>query len=908
MVAKNKLVKILEGTANEKTFRLENPTSPTEADILKIKQAYGIPVEYSAQEATAALNQLAQQEVAGVLENIPYEPGSKQYNNEIMAKIADVQERKTLIEDPANYLFKNFQQKILGGKLDRFIPDELVSKPTFEAAGSLTAMGAAGLATRSLSGAAAAKVAGADVLGAQGGGQIYEFTNQVLRYLNDLPEEDKETQQAKFLEDAYMNLAFTGGAASLGPIFKAFKPMIGRNIFGVGKTKDQQRMMELAETYGVPLGIIQATDNKFWKSYSQIIGVFPYIGTPFTRSGEATNEAVRQYVKRMSDGFAPLQTMSAMGMDFNKMLGDAYSDTRVIQEILYDDFGEYATKLGGKKVINIGRTKKLAKEFADQFVANTPLTSGGRLLKFPGDGSQKAFGQFYETMSKIDADITIDQAKTMQTMFSDFMANFKTEFKGSIPKEQAANLSKMRQMFEKELNTLTNLDGDVDKVIFDTAVKKLTTANDYFAMTSPQFKGGVADNFKQVNANIFGPGPTLERGVMYPGEVMEIVVGRARKDPKVMEHLLDLSRPTRAQMEAYQKAGFKEGVPVENITVMVRDIDPDSATFGKMLPEKQTVVSVAPEAGRQKIMRYLMDDAFKKSLIGVPPSRTAEEFLNLRSVDTFDIQQKGFQKTANKSGNTQAAQFKEVVMDPTAFSKELGLDTAEGRQVLEEVLQGTGTKITDIDDFIRVADAAGSFTIRDPSKFVERRVTLSGFKGAMFFSGATAGAGAFSASTLMIPLLLRYGSNILTDPKVLKAFTAKLSDKGFDVAKRKILMDWAARTLPSDEEVEQEKFEQDINQAIFNLQMNPQLEGEAKRGRQNQMNMMEKGINQEQLNIGENIVDRLDTGLTAQGPRFTETPSVASTQYQDLSNAARNSLAFGTIDDAMAAERGIAGL
>jgi hypothetical protein len=145
MPTKNKLVKILEGTANEKTFRLENPTNPTEADILKIKQAYGIPVEYSAQEATAALNQLAQQEVAGVLGNIPYEPGSKQFNNEIMAKIADVQEREALIENPANYLFKNFQQKILGGKLDRFIPDELVSKPTFEAAGSIGAMALAGV-------------------------------------------------------------------------------------------------------------------------------------------------------------------------------------------------------------------------------------------------------------------------------------------------------------------------------------------------------------------------------------------------------------------------------------------------------------------------------------------------------------------------------------------------------------------------------------------------------------------------------------------------------------------------------------------------------------------------------------------------------------------------------------------
>jgi hypothetical protein len=43
MPTKNKLVKILEGTANEKTFRLENPTNPTEADILKIKSGLWYP-------------------------------------------------------------------------------------------------------------------------------------------------------------------------------------------------------------------------------------------------------------------------------------------------------------------------------------------------------------------------------------------------------------------------------------------------------------------------------------------------------------------------------------------------------------------------------------------------------------------------------------------------------------------------------------------------------------------------------------------------------------------------------------------------------------------------------------------------------------------------------------------------
>ena len=156
--------------------------------------------------------------------------------------------------------------------------------------------------------------------------------------------------------------------------------------------------------------------------------------------------------------------------------------------------------------------------------------------------------------------------------------------------------------------------------------------------------------------------------------------------------------------------------------------------------------------------------------------------------------------------------------------------------------------------------------------------------------------------------MLRYGSSILTDPQVLKAMTARLEDKGFDVAKRKILMDWAAKTLPTEEEVEQEGFEQKINQAIFNLQNKPQGFQESRRARSNQMNMMEKGIDETQLSIGQNIDERLNSTLTAAGPTFTETPSVASTQYKDLSNAARNNLAFGTLDDAIAAERGIAGL
>jgi hypothetical protein len=91
----------------------------------------------------------------------------------------------------------------------------------------------------------------------------------------------------------------------------------------------------------------------------------------------------------------------------------------------------------------------------------------------------------------------------------------------------------------------------------------------------------------------------------------------------------------------------------------------------------------------------------------------------------------------------------------------------------------------------------------------------------------------FGLPTLMVPLLLRYGSSLLTDPKVLKAFSQVLQDTGLDVAKRsayasalgrpettkeslkpftiskenqKILLDWANATLPTEEDLEQMDF------------------------------------------------------------------------------------------------------
>jgi hypothetical protein len=32
-------------------------------------------------------------------------------------------------------------------------------------------------------------------------------------------------------------------------------------------------------------------NNRFWKGYSEVLGIFPFVGTPFRRAAEGTSEA-----------------------------------------------------------------------------------------------------------------------------------------------------------------------------------------------------------------------------------------------------------------------------------------------------------------------------------------------------------------------------------------------------------------------------------------------------------------------------------------------------------------------------------------------------------------------------------------------------------------------------------------
>lgn len=917
-LGKNRIT-LMKGTPNQKTFYLENPTRPTENDLAKIKQAYGIPLDTPLTETRNILNQIQASEKASVLSDIPFEKGTKEYFGELANKTADVMTREKLIEDPMNFYYnqaaKEFAIPNPGAYIPfvgQFLPDnfklpqDLVSKPSAEMIGGMTAV----------AGAQAAKVIGtrnpfallnptglygAELLGTQAGGYAYDFGNRVLRSLLDLPNPDLKEASSQFLYDAMMNAMFTGGAAAMGPIFNHSKAFIGKNIFGIDPSKKNlQKLADIADTYGMPLGIIQATNMPFWRAYSKVIGVLPWVGTEFGKQQQAVQEASRQYLGKLMDSVAPLQTVSMLGKDLSKMMQGNYESVRAAQQYLYENFEEYAKKLKGKKVINIENFRGVADDTFQAYKDGIPGLRNGQPFRFPGSRSKESFGQLYETLSKLDPNITLEQAITLRQMFNDFATNFKTEFKGNIPKEEAQNLMNLAGMLERDITNLQNIGNEVDEVVFNTALKKLSAANEYFSATIPEFTGGVASNIKQFNANIFGPGPDQKYGVMYSKEIFDVILQRAKKDPDAMGHLLNLSKSTPEQIQAYNKAGKKEGVWVD-IETLVRNEDIKSPNYGKMEKKTIPILSQAPNAGQLKIARRLFADALNDSITGLPVGTTPNQYLNVVSASPDLIQQKGLKKAA-----PEMLEFGQVEFNPAAFAKKLGLDTEDGIEVLTKALEGTGVTVDGIKNFLQAADSAGAFVVNDPSTFVTRRITLSGLKGLMLFQGATA-AGLTSLNPIMTALFLKYGSKILTDPKVLKTFTDVYTDAvkfptkdPLTKSRRNDILQWAAGVLPTDEELAEQDFIKSIDQSVLSLIQNPQSKLEMNAAYDKQAEIMTERPRGRTLETMRNIQERITPDVAE--PSFYDTSM--SMQPTQLSPETRGALAFGTLDEALASQQG----
>ena len=161
---------------------------------------------------------------------------------------------------------------------------------------------------------------------------------------------------------------------------------------------------------------------------------------------------------------------------------------------------------------------------------------------------------------------------------------------------------------------------------------------------------------------------------------------------------------------------------------------------------------------------------------------------------------------------------------------------------------------------------------------------------------------------LIVPLLLRHGSNLLTDPKALDAMTDVLETGVLTASKRSSLLQWAEKFLPDDEEAMRLNQQEEIDDAIFNLQVNPSMPIEQEQAvpeaYKKSLNRF-RGMTDEEIKINERLMDIQSNQMGASlAPRFND-QQLNLAGNNRLDSKVRQNLAFGTLDDALAERGGI---
>jgi len=179
----------------------------------------------------------------------------------------------------------------------------------------------------------------------------------------------------------------------------------------------------------------------------------------------------------------------------------------------------------------------------------------------------------------------------------------------------------------------------------------------------------------------------------------------------------------------------------------------------------------------------------------------------------------------------------------------------------------------------------------------------------MLFQGASA-VGLTALNPIMTALFLRYGSKILTDPKVLKSFTEVYEDAvkfptkdPLTKSRRNDILQWAAGVLPTEAELEEQDFIKQIDQSILSLIENPQSKLEQNAARDKQIELMTDRPKGTDFETMKNIQERITPDTFEQ--RFYDTefePDVSlqpNIQGAQLTPQTRSNLAFGTLDEAL---------
>ena len=605
-------------------------------------------------------------------------------------------------------------------------------------------------------------VAGAG-LGRGMGTATYDFINDLIRMTGGIESpEDAEDPGMRALVEMRNSAAFTTMAAGLGPLASYLRPVIGKAL---GLSDNAGAMRELADKYGIPIGISIAAEagkgvaGSAVKGFGRVVGIFPIIGTlmkerrlsALVKSKEALqkqpgligdvgdyyraqykllpknekvifnkelkekgfnslDEAIDAQIRL--DSFAPIQHMTDVGMFMHKSAQQRYERFAYVNNLLYESFEKTASKIktpfiGTTNTKNIG---KMLQDRMDQYKIQLQNYDNYQ----PNMNEMEDF--IVNTLGQLPDYLDPLQIRGLQKKINQIYSNMKGEFGANFAGSDI--LAQARKALTTDLNNFAGWKAGLDpasKAAAESAKKALLRANSVFAKLSPLYKSPAAKKFKLIDENMFSPGPDLP-GWNYSDELFNIVM-KNKLTPMAVKDVQEL---------------------------------------------------IGPEAF-QSVVRTWLDQGLKQSLRAKPIDITVQ--------------------VRNQRGRLVDKTVTDFAVDPDAFLKNIGYGEPGFEAMMDAAGKNGAIVKKNIEDLTELIKKIEQVDMGDPVNLIKRRFALGGVRSGFktFSFGAAAGVGgaaAFGPAPVIAGLFARFTADFLSSPNAFKNYSKIIDDKASMAVKR----------------------------------------------------------------------------------------------------------------------------
>ena len=654
-----------------------------------------------------------------------------------------------------------------------------------------------------LSGAVAATAG----MGAYAGANLYDMANQITRYINNIPEPElKNDPRLENLVLARNALLFTGGAASLGPLFKGLSKSTAWTL-GVSGDK-AKKIARIALEQEIPFGIAAASERGAVKAYARVVGVFPFVGTPFKAAKAQINWMLDQKVVNTLNELAPVQTMANIGKLITKDARKKYNAFARINAVLYDNFYANASKLddllgagkttrygevafeGGPGYIPTDKVKTLAalwKEKTKRGMVRLQGYEQGQPETLGGLQNLEKFESFLANLGRLENHINANQFRAIQKQFNrEWREYSKVVGEGD---EIVSDAARFKEALEHGLNDSANwklpanfANNKEAQALMATTVESLDKANFWFSKYADTFTGPLAKHISLVDENIFGSGVN-KPGWMYDDQIAENIfnsfLNTGNSSAMAIKDLAKIVKPKTFKIAARRYIQNAYDASGETYT----------HTFNK---SGSPLAGTTPSKTVSKEKAFL--DANPQGLIRDKNGNLTREYIDFQMPS---------ERVRVKGGETKVVDVQ--IFNPEKFERTIGLGTEQGDDMLKQFYLSMGHNekdsvkaVQNLKDLMALSKVERSVHVAETAQFVARRAVLAGA------SGIT---GAFIATNFGNPLIgvgmamvARYGSNILTDPKRLQLLT-NITNEGLTEKARRANYVRLARLVFGDDEV-----------------------------------------------------------------------------------------------------------